>query len=153
MNQYISLKNIKKKCELNFGDKNIKVEEIYVPKLICISSFIPYPMQFRTILEKLVIYVQKNKIKIPIEKEIENLIFGIPFPKKCAFYPIKRSDYYVDNTIDFLLRDLNQNNFYSYKMKSLFTFKMDDIFEIYSKYIYVYFWKSPYYFSAKTKKN
>ena len=131
LTQYISLKNIKKKCEPNFSDKNIKVEEIYVPKLICISSFIPYPMQFRTILEKLVIYVQKNKIKIPIEKEIENLIFGIPFPKKCAFYPIKRSDYCVDNTIDFLLRDLNQYNFYSYKMKSIFTFKMDDIFEIY----------------------
>ena len=75
--------------------------------------------------------IAKKKIKIPIEKEMEKLKFGIPFPKKCVFYPIKRSYYCIDNTIDFLLRDLNQYNFYSYKMKSIFTFKMDDIFEIY----------------------
>ena len=93
--------------------------------------------------------IAKKKIKIPLEKEIENLIFGIPFPKKCVFYPIKRRNYCIDNTIDFLLRDLNQYNFYSYKMKSIFTFEMDDIFEIYICLLF----KSPYYFSAKTKKN
>ena len=42
-------------------------------------------MQFRTILEKLVLYVENNNIKLPIEKEVENLVLGISFPKKCIF--------------------------------------------------------------------
>ena len=132
--QYISLKTLKNKYDIKINNKNIIPEEIYIPKLICLSSFIPYPMEFRTILEKLILYVQKNKIKIPIEKVIENLVLGIPFPKQCAFYPIKRNDGCIDTNIDFLLRDLNKYNFYSYKMKSIFIFKIEDIFEIY-KYL------------------
>ena len=136
LSKYILVKNLKKnknsdKPEINIKNKNFKLEEIYIPKLICISSFIPYPMQFRTILEKLVLYVENNNIKLPIEKEIENLVLGIPFPKKCVFYPIKRNDNWINTNIDFLLRDLNQYNFYSYKMKSIFVFKIEDVFEIY----------------------
>ena len=111
--------------------KNLVIEKICVPKLICISSFIPYPLQYKTILEKLILYVKKNTIKIPIEKEIENLVLGIPFPKKLAFYPTKRNDCIIDTNIDFLIRDLNKNNFYSYKMKYIFVFKIEDVFEIY----------------------
>ena len=43
--------------------KNIVIEKICVPKLICISSFIPYPLQYRTILEKLILYVKKIPLK------------------------------------------------------------------------------------------
>ena len=136
LSKYLLIKNLKKninsdKLEINVNNKNFQVDEIYIPKLICISSFIPYPMQFRTILEKLVSYVENNNIKLPIEKAIENIVLGIPFPKKCVFYPIKRNDSCINTNIDFLLRDLNQYNFYSYKMKSIFAFKIEDVFEIY----------------------
>ena len=88
-------------------------------------------MQFRIILEKLILYVENNNIKLPIEKEIENLVLGISFPKKCVFYPIKRDESCINTNVDFLLRDLNQYNFYSYKMKSIFVFKIEDVFKIY----------------------
>ena len=77
------------------------------------------------------LYNSKKEDKNTYRKEDRKFNIRIPFPKKCVFYPIKRRNYCIDNTIDFLWRDLNQYNFYSYKMKSLFTFKMDDIFEIY----------------------
>ena len=134
LTQYLSIKNLKNNSlnkKENLSNKNIKPEYIYVPKLICISSFIPYPTQFRTILEKLIIYTKKNNIQIPIEKEIENLILGIPFPKKSIFYPTKRNDCYLNNNIEFFLRDINQKNYYSYKMKSIFYFNIDQIMEIY----------------------
>jgi len=146
LTKYLAIKDIQKNM-LNNRNRNrnrnneniiknrtIKPEQIFLPKLICISSFIPFPNQYRTILEKLVTYTKKKEIKIPIEKEIENIILGIPFPKKCVFYPTRRNDYCIDTNIEFLLRDLNQYNFSSYKMKSIFVFKIDDVLEIY-KYI------------------
>jgi transcription elongation factor Elf1 len=137
LSKYLEIINILNKnrniksIDIKSLNKKIDPNEIYIPKLICISSFIPYPMQFRTILEKLVLYSNRDKIIIPIEKEIENLVLGIPFPKKCFFYPSKRSDFCIEANIDFLLRDLNKYNFYSYKMKSIFIFKIDDIIEIF----------------------
>ena len=124
----IDIGNVKarlKKIKLNLDD-------IYIPKLICISSYLPYPLQFRTILEKLISYSKRDKIFIPIEKEIENLILGIPFPKICSFYPTKRSDFCLESNIEFLLQDLNKCNYSTYKMKNIFVFKIEDILEIYS---------------------
>ena len=144
LTKYLSLQNLQRST-LNLNNKKInndellsnrtiKPEQIYIPKLMCISSFIPFPIQYRTILEKLILYSKKKEIKIPIEKEIENLVLGIPFPKRGIFYPTKRSDYCIDVNIDFLLRDLNQCNFSSYKLKRIFVFKIDDVIRIY-KYI------------------
>ena len=79
--------------DINSLNKKINPYDIYLPKLICISSFLPYPMQFRTVLERLILYSRRDKIIIPIEKEIENLVLGIPFPKKCVFYRSLKKTY------------------------------------------------------------
>ena len=137
LSNYLEIINVMNKnrnvesVDINSLNKKINPYDIYLPKLICISSFLPYPMQFKTVLERLILYSRRDKIIIPIEKEIENLVLGIPFPKKCVFYPIKRSDFCIETNIDFLLRDLNKYNFHSYKMKSIFVFKINDILEIY----------------------
>ena len=129
LSDYLEIINLKKNKKAE-NDK-INPDNIYIPKLICITSFIPYPMQFRTILEKILAYSKKDKIELPLEKVIENIVLGIPSPKKCVFYPIIKSDCCFDSHIDFTLRDLNQYNFYSYKMKTIFVFKIEEVFEIY----------------------
>lgn len=74
-----------------FSMKNSKyindliINQKYIPKAICISSFIPLFRDYIKILNLLKNYICSNKeigIEFPIEKIIENLIFNIPTPPK-----------------------------------------------------------------------
>ena len=123
---YIEIKNIHKKLK----DK-ITNENIYIPKLICVNSFYQYPEQFRVILEKIIKYSKSDVINIPIEKIIENIILGIPSPRKLIFYPEINNKILSENKIDFSLDDLNKVRCYSYKMQMVYLFKIEDILEIY----------------------
>ena len=116
------------------------IENYYIPKVICFSSFVPFPSEEKYLLTKILTYVNamtkgiQNNIIFPIEKVIEKLVLGIPRPPKGKFYiTYKNTNCIIPNTennYDIKQRELNQYNYYSYKMHLIFMFKMDDIWEI-----------------------
>lgn len=62
------------------------MEKYYIPKVICLSSFVPFPTEEKYLLTKILAYVNgitkgiQNNIIIPIEKVIEKMVLGIPVP-------------------------------------------------------------------------
>ena len=122
---------------LNLNKKCGKVErnsysDIYMPKVLCLSSFVSFPNETKMLLNELIIYVKNNNITIPLEKIIESIIFGIPRPLKAYFYiafnkiiPAQSKDIY------FILREFNQYQFNSYIFQSIFNFTTVNILSIY----------------------
>ena len=116
------------------------METYYVPKVICLSSFVPFPNEEKYLLTKILTYVNgmtkgiQNNIIIPIEKVIEKLVLGIPRPPKGKFYITYKNNNCIipntENNYDIKQRELNQYNYYSYKMHLIFMFKTDEIMEI-----------------------
>ena len=112
----------------------------FVPKVIVFSSFVPFPNEEKYLLGKLLAYASgltkgiQNNIVIPIEKVIEKLVLGVPMPPKGKFYvTYKNNNCIIPNSekdYDIKQRELNQYNYYSYKMHLIFFFKTDDIAEI-----------------------
>ena len=144
---YELLIRIKKHSEKNKGklrtltsDLNKLIRKYYVPKAIVLSSFIPFPEEEKFLLRKILGYVQgmtkgiESNIIIPIEKVIEKLVLGIPRPPKGKFYITYRNNNCiipnVENNYDIKQRELNQYNYYSYKMQIIFLFSPDDIIDI-----------------------
>ena len=76
----------------------------------------------------------QNNIVIPIEKVIEKLVLGIPMPPKGKFFVTYKNNNCiipnVEKDYEIKQRELNQYNYYSYKMHLIFFFKTDDIAEI-----------------------
>ena len=116
------------------------IQSYYVPKAICLSSFVPFPNEEKYLLTKMLAYVKGmtkgvgTNIIVPIEKVIEKLILGIPRPPKGKFFiTYKNSNCIIPNTepdYNIMQRELNQYNFYSYKMHLIFMFKFEEIMEI-----------------------
>ena len=116
------------------------IERYYVPKVICLSSFVPFPSEEKYLLTKMLTYINgftkgvQNNIIVPIEKVIEKLVLGIPRPPKGKFYITYKNNNCIipnnENDYEIKQRELNQYNYYSYKMHLIFTFKIDDIMEI-----------------------
>ena len=146
-NYYELFLRIKKHSKTNRGSvkpltTNLKqlIEKYYIPKVICFSSFVPFPSEEKYLLNKILIYVNgmtkgiQTNIIFPIEKVIEKLVLGIPRPPKGKFYINYRSNNCIipNNEKDYEIkqRELNQYNFYSYKMHLIFIFKIDQILEI-----------------------
>ena len=112
----------------------------FVPKVIVFSSFVPFPNEEKYLLGKLLAYASgltkgiQNNIVIPIEKVIEKLVLGIPMPPKGKFFvTYKNTNCIIPNVekdYEIKQRELNQYNYYSYKMHLIFFFKTDDIAEI-----------------------
>ena len=134
-----SKKNTKKLKPITSNIKKT-MEKYYVPKVICLSSFVPFPNEEKFLLNKILAYVNgmtrgiQNNIIIPIEKVIEKLVLGIPRPPKGKFYITYKNNNCIipnnENNYDIKQRELNQYNFYSYKMHLIFMFKTDEIMEI-----------------------
>ena len=95
---YEMLIRIKKHSKTNSGklkplSSNLKklIEKYYIPKVICLSSFVPFPKEEKHLLNKILIYVKgltegiQNNLIVPIEKVIEKLVLGIPRPPKGKF--------------------------------------------------------------------
>ena len=134
--------NEKKSDKLKVITSNQKklMEKYYIPKVICLSSFVPFPSEEKYLLTKLLAYVNgmtkgiQNNIVIPIEKIIEKLILGIPRPPKGKFHITYRNNNCIipnnENDYNIMQRELNQYNYYSYKMHLIFIFKTDEVMEI-----------------------
>ena len=112
--------------------ENISIENIYVPKALCLSSFVSFPYEIKLILIDLLNYIRSDNITIPIEKILESIIFGIPRPLRAHFYlsfnkviPRQSKDIY------FILREFNQYKFSSYTFQSIFRFVPTSIISIY----------------------
>ena len=135
--KYVKIKNIKNppKKKKKLQKKEIQFDKFFAPKALCISSFLPFPSEFKFLLNKLINYVKSDKITIPIEKIIENMVYGIPRPPKFHFYiHCKKGNSLFpkqDFEMNFRLSDLNQCPLNSFKFQSIFNFNVDDIMEIY----------------------
>ena len=131
--------NLKKIKPLTSGQKEM-MEKYWVPKVIVFSSFVPFPNEEKYLLGKLLAYTSgltkgiQNNIVIPIEKVIEKLVLGVPKPPKGKFFvTYKNNNCIIPNSekdYEIKQRELNQYNYYSYKMHLIFYFKTDDIIEI-----------------------
>ena len=134
------------------------MDKYYVPKVIVFSSFVPFPSEEKYLLTKLLTYASgmtkgiQNNIIIPIEKVIEKLVLGIPMPPKGKFYVTYKSKNCIipknEDDYDIKQRELNQYNFYSYKMHLIFIFKIEQIIEI-MKYLLM---EIPILFFSKNKE-
>ena len=127
------MKNPQNKKKLQ--KKEIELDKYYAPKALCLSSFLTFPNEFKLLLGKLINYSKSDKMTIPIEKIIENMVYGIPRPPKIHFYiHLKKGNGLFpkqDFELDFRLSELNQCPINSFKFQSIFNFSVDDIIEIY----------------------
>ena len=131
LTKYKQIKNVKN----NESKKEYPIDNIYAPKVLCISSYLTFPNEFKILLKKLINYSKLEKITYPIEKIIENMVYGIPRPPR-AFFNIeckKKSKLFPkqDFDIEFRLPALNECYSNSYRFQTIFIFSVDDILEIY----------------------
>jgi len=136
LSKYIQVKSIKNpENKKKYHKKEVQFDKIFAPKVLCISSFLSFPSEFKFLLSKLINYVKTNKIIYPIEKIIENMVYGIPRPPRAHFYVhCKKINGFFpkqDFELDFRLAELNQCLISSFKLQSIFNFYVEDIIDIY----------------------
>ena len=118
-------------------NKSYLFDNFYIPKVLCFSSFIPFPYEFQIILKKIKEYSlgEVGKISIPIEKIIENVVMTTPRPIRGRFNVKIKKDFFILNgeksDLDISLRDFNQYDFHSYRYQLIFIFSVENIIEIY----------------------
>ena len=118
-------------------NKSYLFDNFYIPKVLCFSSFIPFPSEFQYLLKKIKEYSlgEMGKISIPVEKIIESLVITVPRPILGRFNLKIKKDYFLLNgdksDLDISLRDFNQYNFHSYRYQLIFIFSVENIIEIY----------------------
>ena len=118
-------------------NKSYLFDNFFIPKVICFSSFIPFPYEFKYLLKKIKEYSlgEFGKISIPIEKIVENLVITIPRPIRGRFNLKIKKDYFLlngdKNDFDISLRDFNKYDFHSYRYQLIFIFSVENIIEIY----------------------
>ena len=136
ISKFIQVKTIKNpENKKKYHKKEVQFDKIFAPKALCISSFLSFPSEFKFLLSKLISYVKADKITYPIEKIIENMVYGIPRPPRVHFYVHckKLNGFFPkqDFELDFRLPLLNQCLISSFKLQSIFNFYVDDIIDIY----------------------
>lgn len=131
-------KKLDKKLKTSFLiNKSHLFDNFYVPKVLCFSSFVPFPNEFKYILKKIKEYSMgvQGKMTVPVEKLIENLVISIPRPIRGRFNLKFKKDYFLQNgeknDFDITLPDFNQYNFHSYRYHLILLFTIEDIIEIY----------------------
>lgn len=128
LNEYL---NIQKKSRAKNGPT------YFVPRILCLSSFIPFPYEFKYILTKI-----KNLspailgiLKKPLEKVIESIVMTIPCPIRGIFNTELNKDYFLNHEEknDFLieLKDINKSNIHSYLYTIIYKLQPDVILEIF----------------------
>ena len=118
------------------GEKSVDFNKIYVPKILCFSSFVCFPHEIKILMTELLKYTRSNNVTLPIEIIFENIVFGMPRPLKAYFYvSCNKSNGLIPNQskdIDFNLREINQYNFSSFPFQSIFSvFSTTNILGIY----------------------
>lgn len=143
LTKYVRIKNLMNKYRVKENSElkikvikpEYKIDNMYVPKCLCISSFLSFPDEFKLLLSKLLNYQKSDKITVPIEKIIENMIYGIPRPPRAYFDIICKKNNGLfpkqDFEMNIHLPELNQYDINSFKFQSIFNFSIDDILDIY----------------------
>lgn len=135
LRSYLNIKYENNIPKLDENDKNIVlIDEIYIPKALCFSSFACFPHEIKLLLIELLKYTKSNNITLPLEKILETIVFGIPRPLKAYFnVSCYRNKFIPGQTKDihFILREFNQYNFSSYPYQSIFKFSPDNIMLIF----------------------
>ena len=139
--KYVKIKKLKNKNQPSSPTKkkvvknNSMIDNIYIPKVLCICSFFTFPHEFKFLLTKLINYPKSEKILLPIEKIMENMMYGIPSPPRALFDVIlkKNQGPFPKQDFDLVIHtpELNQYFPYSYKFQSIFNFSIEDIIDIY----------------------
>ena len=115
--------------------KQFSLDNIFIQKVLCFSTFVPFPSEIKSLIGELLEYYRNNQIILPIEKLIEGIIFGIPRPVRAYFYiSCKKTNEFIPKQkkdIDFSLREFNQYNYYSYAYQLILQFSAPDILLIY----------------------
>ena len=70
----------------NVQDKSIDLKKIFVPKSLCLSSYCCFPTDVKNLLNEIIKYSQSDKITLPLELIMENIIFGMPRPLRMHFF-------------------------------------------------------------------
>ena len=147
LNNYISYKNqiiSKLDQKIKFNDKKIsnneKYELIYVPKVLCLASVLPFYKELKDILDFIYKYYLENNNYLRLEKLIEEIILKIPIPLnynqriKLKFEESKNKI----NYITFPLHQIKEENIKNYFTNSFniiyIYFTVDNIIKIF-KYI------------------
>ena len=121
---YFDIKFQHKTPEFNEkGEKAVDFKKIFVPKALCFSSFVSFPHEIKLLLNELIRYIRSNKITLPIELIMENIIYGMPRPLRAYFYvSCNKSNSLIPGQtkdIDFNLPEINQYNIISYPYQSI----------------------------------
>ena len=126
LNSYL---NIKYKSKVpNLKDDSIDLKKIYAPKALCFSSFCCFPTEIKTLLNEVIRYIRSNKITLPLELIMENIVYGMPRPLRMHFYvSCSKSINLIpgqSKDIDFTLSYINQYDIKSFPLQlilSIFT--------------------------------
>ena len=122
----ISYMNIKYKNKVpELKDNSVNLKKIYAPKALCFSSFCPFPTELKNLLSELIRYTRSNKITIPLEIIMENIVYGMPRPLRIYFYvSLNKSIGLIPGQtkdIDFILTDINLYNIKSFPLQPIFS--------------------------------
>ena len=122
----ISYMNIKYKNKVPESKNNdINFKKIYAPKALCFSSFCPFPTELKSLLNELIRYTRSNKISVPLEIIMDNIVNGIPRPLRIYYYVLlaKSSGIIPSQTkdIEFNPTDINLYNIISFPLQPIFT--------------------------------
>ena len=124
LNSYM---NIKYKSKVpNLKDDSIDLKKIYAPKALCFSSYCCFPTEIKTLLYEVIRYIRSNKITLPLELIMENIVFGLPRPLRMHFYIScsKSTNLIPGQTkdIDFALSYINQYDIKSFPLQLILSF-------------------------------
>ena len=127
---------------LEYNDE-MKYSELYIPKIICFSSVLPFYNELKILLEYIYDYYlsQKNFTNLPLEKVIEKIITKIPIPINSGEDLIINFD--TDNfkqKIVFpqnILSEINIQYYANISLVPLFQyFTVDDVLKIFKYILY-----------------
>ena len=142
INQLLKTKTIEIKDEQINSDMEKKFQKIYLPKVICFETILPFYNEISKLLDVIYdIYFsnlnESSPILVPLEKIIEQMIFNTPLPIKPG---TQFSMEFKNETKNKLITSFTQNNFnescirhfYNMSMVDVFLyFSIDDIIKIY----------------------
>ena len=110
--------------ENNTFNINNEISKIYIPKVLCFSSFVSFPYEIKLLLNELLKYSRSDDISLPLEKIMETIVFGIPRPLRAYFYVSCHTENKLipsqSKNIDFIQSEFNQYKINSYPYQSIF---------------------------------
>ena len=142
INQLLKTKTIDVKDEAINADMEKKFEKIYLPKILCFATILPFFNEMSKLLDEIYnIYFsnlnESSPILVPLEKIIEQMIFNIPIPiKPGTQFLVKYKNATKNNLLtSFTLNNVNESciqRYYNMSMVDVFlNFSIDDIIKIY----------------------